>query len=269
MSALTWKKVFCLLLCACTFGLPPAKATDVAMSDKVAKCFEGYNGTFIMHDSTGKPVFQYNDALASQELSPCSTFKIVIGLIGLETGAIKDENQIEKWDGVQRSVDTWNKDHTLKSAMSEYVNWYFQRVSAKIGQKDLEKYLKQLHYGNEDMSSGIEDFWMSSQGSLRISPAQQVDFLQRLYAEKLPLSARSQQIVKRVMKCDENSKAVLFGKTGTESKNGQNSSGWFVGFLESKKGNYVFATHVDGTRRVNGAKAREISKKILAELGDW
>lgn len=267
MKTFTWKNVFCLILCALT--LSPATAADTATSEKVAKCFEGYDGTFVMHDDAGQSVLQYNDELASRPMSPCSTFKIVIGLIGLETGAIKDENQIEKWDGVKQPVDTWNKDHTLKSAMSEYVNWYFQRVSSKIGQKDLEKYLKLLHYGNEDMSSGIEDFWMSSTGSLRISPAQQVDFLDRLYAEKLPLSVRSQQIVKRLMRCDESSKAVLFGKTGTEQKDGQLVSGWFVGFVESKNGNYVFATHIDGTSRVTGAKAREVSKKILAELGDW
>ncbi len=268
MQLRTWKKVLCLLS-TYVIALSPAMAAEAGTSEKVAKCFDGYKGTFVMRDAAGKPVLQYNDELASKPISPCSTFKIVIGLIGLETGAIKDENQIEKWDGVKQPVDTWNKDHNLKSAMSEYVNWYFQRVSAKIGQKDLEKYLKLLHYGNEDMSSGIEDFWMSSAGSLRISPAQQVDFLERLYAEKLPLSARSQQIVKKLMKCDESPTAVLFGKTGTEQKDGQLVSGWFVGFVESKKGNYVFATHIDGTSRVTGAKAREVSKKILAELGDW
>lgn len=267
MSVFTRKNVFGFILATFTIGLMPAMAADVAMSDKVAKCFDGYTGIFVMQDTAGKPVVQYNDV--SKSLSPNSTFKIVIGLIGLETGVIKDEEQIEKWDGVKQPVDTWNKDHNLKSAMSEYVNWYFQRVSSKIGQKELEKYLKLLNYGNADMSSGIDDFWMSSSGSLRITPEQQVDFLKQLYAEKLPLSARSQQIIKRLMKCDESSKAVLFGKTGTESKGGQLTSGWFVGFVESKNGNYVFATHVDGTQKVTGAKAREISKKILAELGDW
>ncbi len=251
-------------------ALLPAMAADVGASDKVAKCFGQFDGTFVMRDTAGQTVCKYNDELASKALSPCSTFKIVIGLIGLETGAIKDENEIEKWDGVKHPVDTWNKDHSLKSAMSEYVNWYFQRVSEKIGEKELAKYLKSLHYGNEDMSSGLDNFWMGASGSLRISPTQQVDFLERLYAEKLPLSAKSQQTVKRLLKCDENPNAVLFGKTGTDSKDGKLVAGWFVGFLESKKkGNYVFATHVDGPTGVTGAKAREISKKILEELGDW
>ncbi|MBX9693577.1 MAG: class D beta-lactamase [Cyanobacteria bacterium] len=263
-----WKQGLSYVLCTLMIGLLPARA-DVGMSDKVAKCFGKLDGTFVMRDTAGKTVCKFNDELASKAISPCSTFKIVIGLIGLETGAIKDENEIEKWDGVKHPVDTWNKDHNLKSAMSEYVNWYFQRVSAKIGEKELAKYLKLLHYGNENMSSGLDNFWMGETGSLRITPTQQVEFLEQLYAEKLPLSARSQQIVKRMLKCDEGPNGVLFGKTGTDQRDGKLVSGWFVGFVESKNGNYVFATHVDGPTGVTGAKAREISKKILAELGDW
>jgi beta-lactamase class D len=77
--------------------------------------------------------------------------------------------------------------------MSESVNWYFNRICSRIGQADLNKYLKLLHYGNEDMSSGLDNFWASDDGSLRISPLQQVDFLESLYKEKLPLSPRSQR----------------------------------------------------------------------------
>ena len=262
-------KVFIGIICVLTIGLSQAKAAESDASGKVAECFKGYDGTFVMKDSEGKIVCQYNDKLATTNLSPCSTFKIVLGLIGLETGAIKDENAIEKWDGVKRPVDTWNKDHNLKSAMSEYVNWYFNRVSEKVGKKELAKYLKLLGYGNEDMSSGLDNFWMGTSGSLRITPEQQVDFLERLYAEKLPISVKSQKTIKRLMKCDESPNAVLFGKTGTDSKDGHLTSGWFVGFVESKKGNFVFATYVDGASGVTGAKAREISKMILAKLGDW
>jgi beta-lactamase class D len=249
-------------------GLLPASAADTSVSDKVAKHFEGYDGTFVMRDTAGKTIVQYNDALAKTRLSPCSTFKIVIGLVGLETGAIKDENTAEKWDGAKQSIEAWGKDHSLKTAMDESVNWYFQKVSSRIGQPELAKYLKLFHYGNEDMSSGL-NFWMGSQYSLRISPAEQVDFLERLYAEKLPISARSQQIIKKILKVDESPIATLYGKTGTDQKDGKLVSGWFVGFVESKKGNYVFATYIHGSNGVLGRKAREISKQVLATLGDW
>lgn len=265
MSALKWNCFVGCLIWLLMLGLSPARAED----GKIAQCFKGCTGTFVMRDSAGKSVCLFNDTMAKESISPCSTFKIVIALIGLETGAIKDEDTVEKWDGVKQPLDAWSKDHNLKSAMSESVNWYFQKVCSKIGQKELERYLKLLHYGNEDMSSGIDNFWMGAQGSLRITPEQQVDFLERLYADKLPLSVKSQQTVKRILKVDESPNAVLFGKTGTDQKDGKLVAGWFAGFVESKKGNFVFATHIQGTSGITGSKAREISKSILAQLGDW
>ncbi len=270
MSVVGWSKIITCVFSILTICSLPASAADMGVSEKVAKYFDGYEATFVMRDSAGKSVYQFNDELAKKQVSPCSTFKIVLGLVGLETGVIKDENTPEKFDGTKQMVEAWEKDHNLKSAMSESVNWYFQRVCSKIGQKDLSKYLKLLNYGNQDLSSGIDNFWMGDVGSLGISAIEQADFLERLYAEKLPLSARSQQIVKKILKCDESPNgAVLFGKTGTDQKDGKLVFGWFAGFVESKKGNYVFATHIHGPSGVTGSKAREISKKILAELGDW
>lgn len=244
-------------------------AAEVATPDAVGKYFVGYNGAFIMHDTAGKQPYQYNDDLVSKGLSPCSTFKIFLALVGLETGAIKDENAFEKWDGAKSPVEAWDKDHNLKTAMSESVNWYFQKVSSRIGKDTLEKYLKLLKYGNEDMSSGIDNFWMGSLGSLRISPAQQVEFLERLYAEKLPLSARSQQLVKSILKVDEGPNGVLFGKTGTDGVDGKMVGGWFVGFVEGKEDNYIFATSIRAPNGATGRKAREISVNVLKQLGAW
>lgn len=110
---------------------------------------------------------------------------------------------------------------------------------------------------------------MGTKYSLRITPSQPVDFLEKLYAEKLPLSVRSQQIIKKILKVDESPNGVLFGKTGTDSKDGKLTAGWFVGFVESKKGNAVFATYIEGKTGILGRKARETSKRILAELGYW
>lgn len=266
-------KVICktlqnVLICACM--LAPTMPASAAEIDKgaVEKCFNGYKGVFVMHDTAGKTSYQCNDQLVSKAVSPLSTFKIFLALIGLETGAIKDESAMEKWDGTKASIETWNRDHNLETAMNESVNWYFQRISSKIGQAELTKYVKLLHYGNADMSSGV-DTWMSPDSSLRISPLQQVDFIEHLYKENLPLSARSQQIVKRILKVDEGPKGVLYGKTGTEGVDGKLVGGWFVGYLEGKGDTYVFATNIHGTSEVTGRKAREISKKILKQLGLW
>ena len=154
MAKLSWKKFVTYTICMVTIGLSPVLAADIGVSERVAKCFDGYTGIFVMHDAAGKAVCEYNNDQASKGLSPNSTFKIALGLIGLETGVIKDENALEKWDGSKEPIDTWNKDHSLKTATNESVNWYFHKVSKKIGQAELAKYLKLLHYGNEDISSG-------------------------------------------------------------------------------------------------------------------
>jgi beta-lactamase class D len=37
-------------------------------------------------------------------LIPTSTFKILNSLVALDTGAIRDETEVIRWDGVQRSM---------------------------------------------------------------------------------------------------------------------------------------------------------------------
>ncbi len=261
-------KRFLLGACALTIAMP-ALADEAAAPNSVEPLFKGYNGAFVMHNMSGKPAYEYNAQQTSKLSAPCSTFKIVLALVGLETGVIKDESTIEKWDGKKAEVQTWNRDHNLESAMNESVNWYFQRICTKIGTANMNKYLKLLHYGNEDASSGLDNFWMSDEGSLRISPQQQVAFLEQLYKEKLPLSSRTQKIVKRIMKVDESPKGVLFGKTGTDGVKGKMVAGWFVGYVEGKDDTHIFATNIQADSGATGRKAREISTKILKQLGYW
>ena len=50
---------------------------------------------------------------------PASTFKIPNSIIALETGVVEDpDKDVFKWDGVTRSFEPWNKDHTLRSAIA-------------------------------------------------------------------------------------------------------------------------------------------------------
>ncbi len=65
----------------------------------------------------------------------------------------------------------------MQSAMTNSVVWYFQRVAEKIEKERMQKYLHTLKYGNEDSSSGLTTFWLGNDGSLRVSPDEQVDFL--------------------------------------------------------------------------------------------
>ncbi len=65
----------------------------------------------------------YNRERCNESFSPASTFKILNSLIALETGVIKDENEVIPWDSVKRSYDKWNMDQTLRTAIKYSAVW--------------------------------------------------------------------------------------------------------------------------------------------------
>jgi beta-lactamase class D len=53
----------------------------------------------------------------------------------LETGVIKDENEVIKWDGTPQKFPEWNKDQTMRSAIAGSVIWFYQELARRIGQE--------------------------------------------------------------------------------------------------------------------------------------
>ena len=90
---------------------------------------------------TGFSVIPY----AKKETQPASTFKVINLLIALETGVIKDENEIVKWVGTTDTVrygyrPEIYRDMTVKKAFEVSAGWVFIELAKKVGR---EKY---LHY---------------------------------------------------------------------------------------------------------------------------
>lgn len=228
--------------------------------------FEQYQGTFVMLDVNPKKSIRYNKAQSAKQLSPCSTFKILNSLIGLETGVIPDENYLLRWDGTQHPIEPWNQDHTLRTAFSNSVVWYYQAVAAKIGEERMKKYIQAVHYGNEDLSGGITKFWLES--SLKISADEQVDFLYRFHTEQLPFSKRSLKIVKEIMTISETDGKIFRGKTGTAGNPYKDIAtlGWFVGTVTNEDKAYIFATNIIGGTNPSGRTARRITVDILKSM---
>lgn len=237
------------------------------------KYFDKYNlnGAFVLYDSNNRKFVRYNSERAKQPLIPASTFKIANSLVGLETGIIPDENFVFKWDGKKRLLAGWEKDFDLKSAFQASCVPCYQELARKIGAERMQKYLNKLKYGNRNISGGIDQFWLT--GGLRISPDEEVNFLRKLYAEKLPISKRSQQIVKQIMLQETTPSYKIYGKTGwqadvLDNPLGKYSIGWYVGYLEQNGNVYFFATNVetDKTQENFASSRTEITKKILKEL---
>ena len=105
-------------------------------------------------------------------------------MIALDSGVVKDENEVIKWDGVKREYEVWNRDHTMHSAIAVSAVWFYQELASRIGEKRMREYVSRAQYGNADTSNTITDFWLGN-GSLKISLNEQVDFLARLMRNNL------------------------------------------------------------------------------------
>jgi beta-lactamase class D len=222
-------------------------------------------GSFVLFDLSSNSYTFYNSNQFRQEFIPASTFKICNSLIGLETGVIPDEHFVLKWDGVKRDFPHWDEDNDLQSAFKYSVVWYYQELARRVGQERMQSWLSKAHYGNEKCGGGIDQFWL--RGDLRATPAQQIDFLVRLYKNELPFSRRNMDIVKRIMVAEQTGQYTLRAKTGWAF---QNAVGWYVGYVETRGRVYFFATCVQGREDFNrqdfGRSRIEISRKILKEL---
>jgi beta-lactamase class D len=223
---------------------------------------DGLTGAFVVR-RTGEPVYvvAFPD-LARTAFVPASTFKIPNTLIGLETGVIADEAFALPWDGVRREIEAWNRDQDLTSAMAESTVWYYQEVARRVGLERMREWVSRLGYGNAEIGSRVDAFWL--EGPLAITPLEQVEFIERLTAGRLPVSARSTSILRRVVPTRAVGGATLHAKTGTFVGDGE-SHAWLVGWVERGGADVAcFALLVEG----EGARApsREMRWDLAARL---
>jgi beta-lactamase class D len=174
---------------------------------------------------------------------PASTFKIANSIIGLETGVIESDSTIFKWDGKKKWLKNWEQDLVLKKAFQFSCVHCYQEVARKIGVKKMNDFIKKLNYGNLRIDSlNIDKFWL--EGESRISQMQQIDFLKRLYSFELPISERTENIMRDIMLVEETDQYKLSGKSGLSNSN-EKYNGWFVGYIELKNNTYFFATNLE------------------------
>jgi beta-lactamase class D len=261
------KSILFLILIA--FGLSTCNQQQTTETrNDFKKFYEQYkvDGSFVLYDQSNYKYIFYNQSQFKQPFTPASTFKICNSLIGLETGVIQDENFVIPWDSVIRRIPAWNKDQDLKTAFKTSTVWYYQELARRVGGEKMKYWLDKTNYGNADTSGGIDKFWLS--GRLRLSPEQQIDFLRRLYDNKLPFSQRSLDIVKSIMIAKDTLGYVMRAKTGWGEQDNK-EIGWYVGYVEKGDTVYYFANCIQTaeTENKNFAKARiDIVYQILAEL---
>lgn len=248
------------------FGLTfyPEQPISVVEQD-YSDLFGNAEGCAVIYDKNADMYHIYNPQVATKRMAPCSTFKIYSAVNALELGIITPEQNTVRWDAISRDIPAWNGDQNLDSAMKYSANWYFQYLDRTVGAEQLEQFYTRIGYGNGSIGDDTAYYWNGSH--LNISPLEQVMLLDCFYHNTFGFAEANVKAVKDAIFIRETDDVRLSGKTGTGRKDGQDISGWFVGYAETEKNIWFFAVQIQDTKHANGNAAVQITESILERMG--
>lgn len=241
----------------------------------------GYEGVFVLLDPATQTLIVSDPQLAERRFLPASTFKIPSSLIALETGVADGPTFTLPWDGVNRWADDWNRDHDLRSAFRVSAVWYYQELARRVGEQRMAQWVTASQYGNMDVSGPIDSFWLN--GTLRISPREQVEFLRRVHEGASPFSPAVVEVfLDDVMIEEQREGLTLRAKTGwgrsMDYPEGvrpdfDGNVGWYVGSVEHADGSLVYFAILllapEPAPDTFYGDRRELARAALRELGHW
>ena len=218
-------------------------------------------------------------------VTPASTFKLAIGLMGFDAGVLKspDEPKLPFRKGYVDWRPEWRQATTPATWMRDSVVWYSQRVMEKLGRERALDYLSRFRYGNEDISglpgggNGLTHAWLGN--SLQISPREQADFMRRIVRRDLGVSADAYDMTAAIAAYGvEGDGWTVHGKTGAGLPRGEDGKpvrvrpyGWFVGWATKGDRTVVFAKLIQDTEKQSvapGFRARDtLFRELLAKGG--
>ncbi|WP_117884635.1 class D beta-lactamase [Aureibaculum luteum] len=246
--------------------IPDKKEVKVTDQEIVVKEFQtiidsaNVKGAILIYDFEKNKYYSNDFQWAQKGNLPASTFKITNSIIALEIGIVENDSTLFKWNGENRRLKAWEQDLTFTNAFRLSCVPCYQEIARKIGVKKMKEYLDKLEYRNMIVdATNIDLFWL--EGASRINQFQQIDFLKRFYKSELPISERTEQIMKRMMVIEKKDAYKLSGKTGWSISNG-NNNGWFVGYIESQNKTYFFATNVEPKEQFDMNRFPMIRKNV-------
>lgn len=250
-----------LFLLAWMLGLP-MRAQSAPLAD--------IHCTLIQDQESGATLYQ--DGVCDRRVSPASTFKVPLALIGYDSAILSDQHT-PSWDykpefnAVKRDRKTvdptiWERDSII---------WYSREITRRLGPKSFAGYVSKFGYGNADVSGsagkndGLTNSWVDS--SLEISPVEQTAFLRRLLDGKMPVSAKAHEMTKAIIPSFRAGGWTVQGKTGSTARDrNKRSLGWFVGWAEKDGRRIVFARLVVDARRGEMPKGLATRAAFLNDL---
>lgn len=226
----------------------------------------------------GSARYVSEDAECRVRTAPASTFKIPHSLLALDAGVVTDPRALVQWDGSDQPFDSWERDHSLDSAVKSSVFWFYQRMARSIGRERMRDGLARLKYTADTFEGDVTSFWVN--GDLVISPAEQIAFLRGMMRYDLPFRRGDIDAVKETFRMPEGritnasgthpfalawpAGTVVRAKTGNATVKGERVS-WLIGHIESAGRQYVFAGRVRKKGALPGTAGAELALRMLNE----
>jgi beta-lactamase class D/beta-lactamase regulating signal transducer with metallopeptidase domain len=231
--------------------------------------------TVIVDAGSGASVVR--EGRCDQRVTPASTFKIAISLMGFDSGVLRDEHSpyLPYKQGYAAWNAAWRQGTDPARWLRESVVWYSDQVRLRLGVAAVRSYVAAFDYGNRGLSgaASVDDTAALSELSptLRISPLEQTVFLRKLVNRSLPVSVRAQEMTARLLKVGTLANGwEVYGKTGTahtrRPDGGEDALGWFVGWASKGGRTLVFARLLEQPVRTDGYGGPLTRDAFLGEL---
>ncbi|MEN9697510.1 MAG: hypothetical protein RLZ56_931 [Bacteroidota bacterium] len=213
-----------------------ANIEKILDSAQVKGCFA------LMDNASAQFVIANLSAYKDSAYAPLQTAFAVSTLIALDKGIIN------------HTPSTWAPLDSIA---------YYQQLMEQIGRPNVLKTIDSIHYGKGIVGSDLNRFWMD--GSLRITPDEQLGFIKKLYFNQLPFQKRTQDIFKKMILKEDNANYRLsyisgFDTTGFPTQ-------WILGYIEENKHPYFFVMHTTTSNKDGKLSNLSLLKSILAAQG--
>lgn len=243
-----------------------ATATETIERAELAKHFSaaGVAGTFALYDVAADRLYVHDGKRATQRYAPQSTFKIFNAMIGLDTGAVKDELEVLPYGGKPQLIKEWERDMNLRDGIRVSNVPVYQELARRIGARRMQHYIDLVGYGNRKLGTAIDRFWLD--GPLEISAVEQARLMARLAQRQLPFSERSMLTVRSMIQQEGTQGYTMFAKTGWGFHSATAQIGWLVGWIEKEGKPYAFALNIDILNNADAAKRHALVRDCLNTL---
>jgi beta-lactamase class D len=238
--------------------------------------------TILLDAASGKQLLREGQCF--ERVTPASTFKIALSLMGYDSGVLRDEHtpSLPFKEGYVDWRPAWRVPTDPARWMRESVVWYSQQVVARVGAPRVQTYVDHFGYGNRDLSdtrhraelreSGLSLAWISS--SLAISPDEQAVFLRKLVRRELGVKPLAYEMTARILRQPGLPNGwQVWGKTGSGAPvlaDGKSDSahayGWFVGWASKGPRTVVFVRLAQDAQDTPGPTGYRARDALLSDL---